>query len=266
MFKDHIVETGAWVKIRLLRPHPTIQRLQFNLKHAKDILASFNPDALGTLKVIKDGSAYLVIDGQHRLWAAREFLGDDSQCLRCDVYKGLSEEQASSMWLELNDALAVRTLDKFDKAVKAGKPEFMVMDSILRKHGLSVSPSRGEGRFQAVKALEKVYTAHGEQVTDRAITLLQMAYGTDPDGVSGALVSGMGLLVARFNGDLIDGQMADKLGKAGRAGQILGLARDGAKAKHVSIVRAMADEMLHIYNKGRRTNVLSLEPSRLMKR
>jgi len=244
-----------WIGIKDLTVHPKIQR-RFNPSWAKNILADFDPDALGELDVVKEGDRYLVFDGQHRLWAAREYLGEE-QMVQCAVHQNIDIARQAELFLKINNQRSLRAVDRFVNAVRAGRETEVRAASLLAEHKLIVDEVEKEGAVRAVVAVCTVLTRYGEQTLRRSLTVLRQAWGRDPGAYTSHLISGLGLLIHRFNGEIDDKELSGKIQKAGVPGGFIGKARSRAATVHTSTGRAMAEELLSVWNKGRRKNHLS---------
>jgi hypothetical protein len=251
-----------YIYIRELAVHPRVQR-RLDLGWARRIRDGLDPDLLGELSVVDERGKLLVFDGQHRLWACREILGED-QKVPCRIYEGLTTERLAAMFLGINRSKAVRAIDKWRQAVNARFEVETLIDSvILPRHKLSISEATTtRGGIRAVEALREIFTRYGgEPALDRTLAILGAAWNRDPESFDGPLLRGVGMLVHRFNGDLDDKHLARKLAKEGGPQKLVGLARDYAKATGVSVPRGMAERLLIVYNKARRTQKLTLTPA-----
>jgi hypothetical protein len=250
------VQYGVFIKIGELHVHPVVQR-RFDPVHAKKILSDFDVEAFGQLKVVKDGKQYLVFDGQHRLWAAREYLGGE-QRVPCEVHDHISVSRQAELFILGNRGKAPKAIDTFLMHVRAGHEIETGMSKLLGRHQLRVDYGATEGTLRAVLALRTIYTRYGEAITDRTLGVLRCAWGLDPDAYAASFITGVGLLIHRFADRIEDKDLAVKMSKASGPAKFIGGARDRAKTMHMTMARSMAEVLLNLYNKGRRKNALSL--------
>lgn len=235
-----------------LRIHPKAQRA-FDEKHAKALAASFDPDAFGALTVVEQNGKMFVVDGQHRLWAAKHALGA-GQMVPCRVLLVENDEGAARLFLGANKTKAPKTMDKFMALLVARDPAAVAIHGILKSHDLAVARTRGEGAVQAIAALDSVFKRpRGDAILSRVIGILRSAWGRNPDAYASALILGLGLVIAQYGDAVDDGVLASKLAKDGTPARFVGKARDLAKVKGVSVQHGSAEKIVAVYNKGCRT-------------
>ncbi len=236
-----------WVPISEMQVSPLAQR-DMNPHWVNRLIAEFDPDQLGTPTVNRRDGAWYLIDGQHRIEALRG-IGWGDQMIECDAYYGLTEEQEAEKFLQLNDRLGVGAFPKFKIGVTAGRAEEAAIDEIVRAAGLRVSTDRYGGSIKAVSALRRVYR-YGPDVLTRTLRILSRAYGDA--GYEAAILSGVGLLCARYDDSLDEERAVERLSNArgGAAGlrnkaEIIRRATGGAK------YQCVAAAAVEIINSGR---------------
>lgn len=189
-----------WVPLNRLVVSDVAQRelKQYRVDH---LIAHFDAEQIGTPVVNERGGKFYIIDGQHRAAALAEVFGPDHQ-VQCWAYVGLTEGEEAEKFLQLNDNLAVSAFDKYNVAVEAGRDVEADIDRIVRACGLAVTKQQVEGGIGAVGTLQRVYRRSGAHVLGRTLRIIDAAYGTA--GLHAALIDGVGLLCARYNGELQD--------------------------------------------------------------
>lgn len=172
------------------------------------LVAHFDHEQLGTPVVNERGGKFYVIDGQHRMAAAREVYGDGHQ-VQCWTYVGLTEAEEAEKFLQINDVLAVSAMDKYEIGVEAGREIETDIDRVVRACGLVVTKQKAEGGVGAVGTLRRVYMRGGAYVLQRTLRMVDGAYGSA--GLEAAVIDGIGLLCGRYNGELQDEHAVVKL-------------------------------------------------------
>lgn len=209
---QHIDRTARlrWVPIADMKVSPVAQR-ELNQARVDRLAADLDLEQLGYPTVNQRDGSYYVIDGQHRVEALRATGWGDQQ-IQCQTYDGLTEEEEAETFLRLNDALAVRSFDKFRIAVQAGREIETDVDRVVRAQGLSVSLDQGPGTIRAAGTLRKVYVRAGADALGRTLRIIRDAYGDA--GFEAPIIRGIGLLCERYNGQLDETLAQDKLGSA----------------------------------------------------
>lgn len=223
-----------WIPVAELRVDPATQR-ELRPGWAAQIAAEFNPDRfMPPLVSIRD-HRYFVIDGQHRV-EAMKIMGWGDQQIQCWTYEGLTQDQEADLFLWHNNRKAVGALEKFQIAVVADRDDETDINRIVLANGLKIGGGgkASPGSIPAVGALRKVY-AHGPGVLGRTLRIVRDSYGDD--GLRGHVIEGVGLLCAKYNGELNDQLAVQKLSTV-RGG--LGALNTKAAALRKSVGRPMA--------------------------
>lgn len=237
-----------WVPIKRMKVNPLAQR-ELNTARVDHLVASFDPEQIGTPTVNERADHFYIVDGQHRIEALRA-IGWGDQSVQCWTYSGLTEEEEANKFLQLNDTLIVRALPKFRAAVTAGRPEECDIDRIVRAHGLCVTLDKVPGAIGAVATLRKVYSRSGARTLSRALLLARDAYGDA--GFDAPVIDGLGLLCQRYNGDLNDGEAVTKLAAAnGGVNGLLNKAEILRRATGNPKGHCVAAAAVEIINRGR---------------
>lgn len=247
-----------WIQLDRMSPHPTVQR-EFRKPHADWIAANFDPDCFGELYVVpeaKRAGYYWVFDGQHRLVAAITVLGA-GQKVYCRVYEDRPIEELAKIALGINSPKAWRAIDRFIQRVNAREPLALSIQGIATRHGLRIAAHPGSGVVRASTACDWVMQkAGGEGALERTFSILHGAWGDDQEAYDANLIRGVALLVNRYNGELADKSLVEKLKKHTGPARLLGRARDFSKVLGVKVPRAVAQVMANDYNSGRRSGRL----------
>lgn len=220
MTKNHNTERRTeraarltWVALGLMRT-PTMAQRELKPGRVDHIAANMDLEQLGTPTVNKRGGLYYILDGQHRVEAFKQWIGEDweHQQLQCWTYDGLSEEEEAETFLKLNDTLAVQAFDKFRIGLNANRPEEVEIAAVVSKAGLTISQSKAEGSIGAVGTLRRVYRREGHAVLGRALGIIRDAYGSP--GLEAPVIDGIGLLCGRYNGELDTKNAVSRLSSA----------------------------------------------------
>lgn len=238
-----------WVKADEIGVNPVAQR-EFRLAHAQSILDKFDIDKFQVPHVNRraDGSLY-VMEGQHSLWAYRQWVGDGQQ-VQVWLYDGLSEHEEAEFFLSLNDKKAVPALPKFRAAVTAGRVEESDIDRIVRANDCTIGGHSSPNAITAIGALTAIYQQHGAKVLGLTLRIIRDSF-TD-GGYERPVLLGIAKVVARYGDSLDEKRMVQKLSgiKNGWKGlvQRTSLIKD---AKGCTQPEAAAAAVVEFYNAGR---------------
>lgn len=240
----------AWVPLARVKVNPLAQREQVQARIDK-LVAEFDPEQLGFPTVNLREDHYWVIDGAHRIEALKQWLGEwEAQQVQCQTYEGLSEEEEAEVFLKLNDTLTVQAYAKFRIGVQAGREDEVEVDRIVRQCLLRVSQDKGDGAIGAVGTLMRVYRRGGPQTLARTLLIIRDAYGDA--GLEASVIDGIGLLCNRFNGELDDVRLVERLSKShGGVNGLLGKAENLRKSTGNVRAHCVAAAAVEINNGGR---------------
>lgn len=227
----------------------------------KKLAESLDLDAIGVVHAVEYAiggiKAVWIVDGQHRVYTLRKLELDDwvvDVSVHIDV---VDDARASKLFLELNDRAPVRTLDKFKNELQCGDPVATAVRDIASKHGISILSSGGRGSTRSVASLKASYLLDKGSSLDAALGIIREAWRADPSAYEGKIIEGISLIVKTYNGKLDARALATSLMKhSNGAGHIIGRARTIREAAAMPQARAIAQAVLEIYNRGRRTGKL----------
>ncbi|MCU1493895.1 MAG: hypothetical protein JWO62_1659 [Acidimicrobiaceae bacterium] len=200
-----------WVAIADMKVNPAAQR-EFRQSRAEELASDFDLDAIGTIVLNRRDERWYIVDGQHRVEALK-LIGYGDQSILCDCFEGLTEQQEADKFLKLNDRLNVPAPERFKVGVTAGRKIPVDVRRVVMGCGLRISSNGDTNSIGATAALESVYSVGGAAVLARTIAILRDAYGGASAAFSAENLRGIGLLCRRFNGQLDDAVLIDRLAK-----------------------------------------------------
>lgn len=241
----------TWVPLGLMRV-PTMAQRELKQGRVDHIAANMDLEQIGTPTVNRRGGLYYILDGQHRVEAFKQWLGEgwEEQQLQCWAYNGLTEEEEAETFLKLNDTLAVQAFDKFRIGFNANRAEEVEISAIVQKAGLTISQSRAEGAIGAVGTLRRAYRRDGAAVLGRALGIIRDAYGSP--GLEAPVIDGISLLCSRYNGELDTAQAVTRLSSV--AGGLAGLMNRAYFAKNQTnapLNQCVAAAAVDLINRGK---------------
>ncbi|HEY5201638.1 MAG TPA: DUF6551 family protein [Acidothermaceae bacterium] len=245
-----------WVPLVKMRVSEVAQR-DFRQYRADHLAADMDLEQLGNPTVNERDGHFFVMDGQHRVAAYKQWIGDSwiTQELQCWAYVGLTEQEEAEYFLKLNDTLGVKAMEKFRVSVRAGREIETDIDRIVRAQGLHIASDKNEGSVGAVGTLRRVYSRSGAGVLARTLGIIRDAYGTP--GLDAPVIEGIGYLCGRYNGQLDASVAVQKLGGVqGGVNGLLGLAEQQRARTRAPRGQCVAAAAVDIINRGRGTKKL----------
>lgn len=208
-----------WVPLSQMQVNEVAQR-DFNPKWAAELASKFDMEEMGNPTVNHRDGVFNIIDGQHRIEALKQYLGEgnwEQRSVECRTYEGLSDQEEAEKFLKLQARLKPHSFDDFRVSVSAGRETEAEIDRIVGEMGLKISRTRNG--ISATGTLKKVYTRGGQEVLARTLMIIRDAYGDA--GFEAAVIDGIGLFIQRYAGEVNDERVTRKLASA--AGGVGGL-------------------------------------------
>lgn len=242
----------ATIKVGDIRVDSSSQR-EATRQSVHALASNFNPDLMGIIVVSHRDGVYWVMDGQHRILALKEALGEDADDWEvvAECYEGLTEEQEADMFLDLNNRRTVSAFDKYKVGVTARRHVPEDIERIVTAHGLRTSKDGKPGSISAVTALQKVYEIGGYQLLSRTLSVISAAW--DATVWDSFIIRGVARFLNHFQQRVDDERLIKILAAYPMANKGLKMsAEKNRKAYGVNLEDGTAVAITEAYNKGRR--------------
>jgi ParB-like nuclease domain len=172
---------------------------QHSLKQTKvnRFAKNFQIRQFGIPVVNKRANGYFyLVDGQHRV-AAANLLQDPPTTIRCEVFSGLTLEEESWLYHELNGTRDDLTpMELFVAAINAGHPEELAIKAAVEEAGMEVTRGgSSSSHVQSVTSLFQVYRRFGGPLLTRTLSIMHRAWPTEKDPCHHTLIVGMAFLL-----------------------------------------------------------------------
>lgn len=224
-------------------------------RSAENIVKNFNINLFLPIIVSERDGIYYVIDGQHRLYAARKLFGED-YLMECKVIHGLSQEEESELFVMLNSSSnPLQYADKAKGLYYAKNESITTLYSICANHGVELGieddkRATADGRITAVKALTDTYNKIGAKLTERLVRLLNDTWDGKAEAFRQEMIKAVGVILSLYSKELDDNKFIKKLSKINPA-ELIRMAKNdritNAKTE-AKIARIMVN---NYYNKGK---------------
>jgi hypothetical protein len=244
-----------------LEVDPEVQRDHVDWRKIERMKRDFNEDSLGIITVSRRTTprgverAKIILDGQHRHIVVKE-LTENQGTVLCRVFDGLTPQEESWIFLQLNAGNQPNLLDKFRQRLRADEPVAVAIDQLTKQFGLVVEPGGNTGQVQCVGALQRVYLnslkhEFEPNLLDLTLRAITNAWGAEPQGTQAVIVEGISLFLAKHGAKIDFEFFVEKL--RSYKGGALGLhtnARANAATRGSRMPHSVADLLTDWYNKG----------------
>lgn len=198
------------------------------------------------------GDKYHIIDGQHRIEAIKQFLGDgwQRQILKCKVYKALTEQEEADMFDRLNNVLSVSAFAKFKVRITAQREIETEINRIVESEGLKIARGKLPGSISSIGTLVAVFNRTDSPTLGRVLRVLRDSFGDS--GFKSSAIYGISLLCERYGSLLNEKAVIERFGKLrGGIGGLLGRAQVLQKQIGSSLSVCVAAAAVDILNADR---------------
>lgn len=171
--------------------------------HAKTIMKRFNwRDFLDVVVNVRENGDFFVIDGQHRVEAARRLFGDEI-AVPCRIYYGLTLDEEAELYLAINHySRKASSGDTFNARLIIGEKTASEFMSVATRHHYPVianAPVRGMPAGTLVaSACEYVIRAYSIDTLNELVVVLTAAWGRDWHCYH-PLVRGLARLISHYH-------------------------------------------------------------------
>lgn len=233
-----------------------------DVARAEKYAREWDPYLLNELTVAeREDGTYWVIDGAHRLYAAKKHGVIN---LRCFVVRSLTREQEADLFVRLNkNRRPVNAWDSFRAALAAKDKDAIRIKAVVEECGFSISRSGGPRSIKAVSSLQKVYRLGGAPLLRDSLELIAQVWEGDKDASDSIAVVGVSAFLhqygthAAFNRERLV-EVLSKVPVARVMREVKGMGDGAAWTNTASAgVRAMF-VIRHHYNKNLRTRKMPM--------
>lgn len=185
-----------------LKTDTTYQR-PLSERKVKNLTKSFDCNKAGAILVSHRNGVYSIMDGQHRVAAAR-------RCgvthLPCVVYEGLSVREEAELRLAFGIRKPDTGADVFLLRLAMGDPVAHRIKRTIEDAGLTLQLSTTHGDktgpriIRAIGIMERIYTnyANGEALLSRTLGISMQAWPQDYVGRSGRVLDGVAAFLSKY--------------------------------------------------------------------
>jgi len=192
-------------------PPALVTQREFRKAHGDRIASELDLNKLGFPVLNHRDRIFWILDGQHRIYALKQFGFSEADVVTCEVYDDLSDAEMADIFLGRDARRAISPYDKFHVACTAGHTRETAIRRVVEANGLKVGRTKEENTIGAIGALGKVYDRSGDVVVGQVVRALKNAFAGDPSAFAPELIEGIGLVFNRYNGKTNEKELAARL-------------------------------------------------------
>lgn len=214
---------------------------------------NFEEGLLGVLIVsYRDGKHY-VIDGQHRLEAAKRAGVED---LVCQVHTGLTYETEAELFNKYNrERKKLTPLDIFKAELEAGDSGAIKISQLIESHGFILGTGGGNAAHNGIVAiamLKDIYRKEGEENLDRVLGLIRATWYGERTALQRNMLGGLSVFIKLYGDDFEDSDFIDKLKRTHPDVIVREGRHDAQYSQSAKITTPYAKVIWRLYNVQRR--------------
>lgn len=222
---------------------------------ADDIAKNFNKALFNPIIVSERDGKYYVVDGQHRLYAAKKKFGDD-YLMECKIIRGLTLEEEADLFVKLNTcSKPLQYADKAKGMYYANDETMVNLYRICKNNGVELGLDNDkrattDGRITAIKAIVDTYNKIGAKQTDRLVRLLNDTWDGKSVAFKQEMIKATGVILSLYSKELDDKRFVKKFSKIDPK-TLISVARNDDATKTKTENKLARIMIQNYYNKGK---------------
>jgi hypothetical protein len=269
---DERTYTVEELKVADLLVDTRVQRDGLQQMKVDNIVANFNPDAVGVIHVSRrqtpngDLIGDYVIDGWHRKEAVVR-VTEGAGTITAHVYEGLTLAQEAQMFLDLNYGNQPSPLEKHKARVHADDEQALRIEQRVHNYGWDISPVPANGHVNAIQKLYQLDNMSQKMGADPDLLTLTFltitrAWGTERHASQAVILEGIGRLHSEYTSKIDVDHLIDRLKNyKGGPRRLHEEARQFANTTGQKVSMAVAWLVVEAYNKGKKDDAKSALPT-----
>lgn len=227
-----------------------IAQRRFRKSKGDRILADLDLNKIGLPVLNHRDRIFWVFDGQHRIYALKEFGFSDTDVIACEVFEDLTDAEMADMFLGLQERTPIPTYDKFHIACAAGRERERDILRTVEANGQKISMRPDDG-IGAIGALGNVYDRAGAVVLGQVIRTINLGFGGDARAFDASIIEGLGLDFNRYNGGINEKHLGARLADLKQGPRELLRKAEAIRVRTGNQKKqCVAAAVVDIYNKG----------------
>lgn len=178
------------------------------------ITRDWDPRAVGAVLLsLRPDGRYAVIDGQHRIEAAKKF---GVSTIPARVYLDLSHSEEARLYRLFGMHKAQTPLDRFRAAIQERQPKALKIKGIIEGMGLEISSGFvADGKIMAIAAVGSIFDRYGPEMLDLTLRTLYAAFGRQYQAYSRQMITGLAAFIVRYEATCDWVRLVDRLQEEG---------------------------------------------------
>jgi hypothetical protein len=222
----------------------------FQESWAKSIAENFDDDKFDPPVITRPNGEgkYHIVEGQHRVHAARILFGDNEQ-IKCRMVDADDPARAAEIFLGINSGRkAIKPVAKFGVSVTAKKEPHVSILALVLKMGYKIGSHKGDYCISAVNSLIYVHERQGMAMLEKTLKILDESWPGDHSAFQGDMLKGYAVFLNEYphvNMRRLADVIVKIYGSPNRLMIAVKLYRDQGK---VTLVEAMSEVLRSKYN------------------
>ena len=231
-------------------PPALVTQREFRKAHGDRIAADLDLNKLGLPVLNHRDGIFWVLDGQHRVYALKQFGFSDKDTVTCEVYEGLTDPEMADMFLGRDARKPIAPYDKFHVACTAGRDRECGIRRVVESNGQKISRKPDDG-ISAIGALGSVFDRSGDTVLGQVVRAINIGFGGDARAFDASIIEGLGMVFNRYNGRTNEKQLGARLGELKQGARELIRKAEAIKVRTGSQKKqCIAAAVVDLYNRG----------------
>lgn len=248
-------QQSRWVSLSKIKVDPTYQR-PVTLSRIKRYAGTWDDEAAGVVVLsLRANGTYYVVDGLHRVLAAREAGRTE---IRAITYEHMTRSDEARLWRELNDEVSPRSEDRFRAALAEGQPEAKEILRTAEACGYRIDFHNAGDPTTNLRAPARLYKLLRAGVLESTLLLCKETWPTDLKKTD--ILAAVGIVLAVNMGTDFDSRRAVERWQTVTPAALNGQANATRGTLGGAVAPNMAAILVRLYNSGLRNHRLQIPP------
>lgn len=185
-----------------------------SLGHVKKALAEFDVYQINPVKVSRRDGVNFVFDGQHTIEIVASASGSRDTPVWCMIYDDLQYVEEAHIFADQQKHVkSLVPYETFKAHIEAGDEKQMMIETVARSYGLTISNSKQPNTVCAVSTLERIFDKYGQSTLDATLRLAVATWEGENNSLSGNMLMGIARIVVAYGDSLREDIFKDHVGK-----------------------------------------------------
>ena len=182
--------------------------------HIRKALEEFDVYQINPVKVSRRDGINYVFDGQHTIEIVASASNSRETPVWCMIYDDLKYAEEAHIFADQQKHVKnLVPFETFKAHIEAGDEKQMLIETVARSYGLTITKAIQPNGVCAVSTLERIYDKYGQATLDTTLRLAVATWEGENNSLSGNMLMGIARIVVAYGDSLKEDIFKDHVGK-----------------------------------------------------